>query len=68
MNAEGVYHLQPRVARVARLPWVMSEYEIPTLKGLRKAAPTGVELVFTNMNRSQPNLFAILLGLGSVLS
>jgi hypothetical protein len=32
----------------------MSEHEIATLTGLPKAAPTRVELVFTNMNRSQP--------------
>jgi hypothetical protein len=34
-NAEGVYYLQPRVARASALPWVIKRKQIPTLKGLR---------------------------------
>jgi hypothetical protein len=33
-NAEGVYNLQPRVARVSALPWVIDQKGFATLKGL----------------------------------
>jgi len=38
MNAEGVYHHQPRVDARSAATWVTTEHEIATLKGLLKAA------------------------------
>jgi hypothetical protein len=52
-NAEGVYNLQPRVARVSALPWVIGQKGFATLNGLPNRVVTSF---FANSFRVRPVL------------
>ncbi len=67
-NAAGVHQLTAQGCARQRATLGKGRVNTCNPEGVAEGSANRFELGFTNMNRSEPDLFATLSGLGSVLS